>query len=263
MAALRREEVETLAERLENAQLNGAAIHKITDDHPHLDWRDAYGIQWAIRQRKLDRGSRIVGLKMGLTSWAKMRQMGVETPTYGFLADDFSVPDGGLVDAAKLIHPRVEAEIAVVTSRELRGPGCQIAQVAAAIDWVLPAIEVIDSRYENFRFDLPSVIADNSSAARFTVGGSARRLQDLDLKTLGVVLEKNGEVVETGAGAAVLGHPLTSVAMLANLLNERDLAIPAGTLILTGAVTAAAAVRAGDAVRARHQGLGSVSVRFT
>lgn len=262
MAALRQQAVAAFAERLEEAQLNGQAINKITNDRPDLDWQDAYDIQWAIRQRKLDRGSRVVGLKMGLTSWARMRQMGVETPIYGFLVDEFSVPDGGLVDAGKLIHPRVEAEIAVVTKRELRGPGCQVAQVAAAIDSVLPAIEVIDSRYEDFRFDLPSLIADNSSAARFTVGGSARRLQDLDLKTLGVVLEKNGQVVETGAGAAVLGHPLTSVAMLANLLNERNAAIPAGTFILTGTVTAAVAVRAGDAVRARHQGLGAVSLRF-
>lgn len=263
MPTLKPETVAALAERLDEAQLNGQAVNKITDDHPHLNAQNAYAVQWAIRQRKLDRGSRIVGLKMGLTSWATMRQMGVETPTYGFLADDFSVPDGGLVDAAKLIHPRVEAEIAVVTSRELRGPGCHVAEAAAAIDCVLPVIEVTDSRYENFRFDLPSVIADNSSAAHFTVGGDARRLQDLDLKTLGVVLEKNGEVVETGAGAAVLGHPLTSVAMLANLLSERGAAIPAGAFILTGAVTAAVAVRAGDAVRARHQGLGSVSLRFT
>ena len=262
MAVLSREAVAGLAKRLEQAQRNGVAINKITDDHPDLDWEDAYNIQWAIRQRKLDRGGHIVGLKMGLTSWAKMQQMGVETPTYGFLVDEFSLPDGGVVDAGKLIHPRVEAEIAVVTSRELCGPGCHVAQVAAAIDCVLPAIEVIDSRYENFRFDLPSVIADNSSAARFTVGGSARPLQELDLKTLGVVLEKNGEVVETGAGAAVLGHPLTSVAMLANLLNERNAAIPAGTFILTGAVTAAVVVQAGDAVRARHQGLGTVSLRF-
>ena len=262
MATLREQAIANFAERLEEAQLNGQAIAKITDDSPNLDWQAAYDIQWAIRQRKLDRGSCIVGLKMGLTSWAKMRQMGVETPTYGFLVNEFSVPDGGEVETAGLIHPRVEAEVAVVTGRELRGAGCHIAQVAAAIDWVLPAIEVIDSRYENFRFDLPSVIADNSSAARFTVGGNARCLQDLDLKTLGVVLEKNGAVVETGAGAAVLGHPLTSVAMLANLLNERDAAIPAGTFILTGAVTAAVAVQAGDAVCARHQGLGAVSLRF-
>ncbi len=266
MAVLSQEAVASLAKRLEQAQLTGATINKVTDDYPNLDWGDAYNIQWAIRQRKLDRGGRIVGLKMGLTSWAKMRQMGVETPIYGFLVDEFSVPDGGVVDAGKLIHPRVEAEIAVVTGRELRGPGCQVAQVAAAIDCVLPAIEVIDSRYENFRFDLPSVISDNCSAARFCVGGITRRLKDLDLKTLGVVLEKNGEVVETGAGAAVLGHPLNSVAMLANLLSERGPqelnTIPAGTFILTGAVTAAVAVQAGDAVRARHQGLGAISLRF-
>ena len=205
MGTLTTEAVAALAERLESAQLEGRAIPKITDDHAAMDCQDAYEVQWAIRQRKLARGRGVAGLKLGLTSWAKMKQMGAEAPIYAFLAGDTVVPDGGEIDTAKLIHPRVEAEIAVVTNRVLRGPDCHIARVAAAIDCVLPAIEVIDSRYEDFQFDLKSVIADNGSAARFAVGGNARRLQDLDLKTLGVVLEKNGEVAEVGAGAAVLG----------------------------------------------------------
>jgi 2-oxo-3-hexenedioate decarboxylase len=254
--------VASLAERLENAELQCRPVTKITDEHPEMDWDDAYAIQAEIRRRKESRGHKIVGLKMGLTSWAKMKQMGVETPIYAFLADYFSCPDGSDIDTKTLIHPKVEAEIAFVTKAPLRGPGCHLGAVLAAIDFVLPALEVIDSRYENFRFDLKSVIADNASSSRFVTGGRARDVRDLDLKSLGVVLEKNGEIVDVGAGAAVLGHPAASVSMLANMLAARGAEIPAGTFIMTGGVTAAVEVRAGDRVTARCQDLGSVSVRF-
>jgi len=127
---------------------------------------------------------------------------------------------------------------------------------------VVPALEVIDSRYLNFKFDLKSVIADNTSAARYVVGGNAGDPVGMDLKNLGVVMEKNGEVVATASGAAVLGHPAQSVAMLANMLGARGEEIPAGTLILTGGVTEAVAVAKGDVINVRYQHLGSVSVRF-
>ena len=252
--------ITALAEHLENAELNARAVTKITDAHPQMDWDDAYAIQAEIRRRKESRGNKVVGLKMGLTSWAKMKQMGVETPIYAFLVDYFSCPDGFDIDTQALIHPKVEAEIAFVTKAPLRGPGCHIGAVLAATDFVLPAIEVIDSRYENFRFDLKSVIADNASSSRFVTGGRTRN--EVDLKTLGVVLEKNGEVVAVGAGAAVLGHPAASVAMLANMLATRDQEIPAGTFIMTGGITAAVDVKAGDRIAARYQDLGSISARF-
>jgi len=254
--------VAELAEHLERAQLERREVTKITGLEPEMDWDDAYAIQWAIRARKLARGERIAGLKMGLTSRAKMRQMGVETPIYGFLVDSFGVADGGEVRVDELIHPKIEAEIAFVTKAPLRGPGCTVAHALAAIDFALPAIEVIDSRYENFRFDLKSVIADNASSARFVTGGRSRPASELDLKTLGVVVEKNGEPVALGAGAAVLGHPALSLAMLANLLGERGEEIPAGSFVMTGGITEAVAVAAGDTVTARFQDLGQVSVRF-
>ena len=149
-----------------------------------------------------------------------------------------------------------------MTNRTLKGPGCHIGSVLAAIDFVMPAIEIIDSRYENFRFDLKSVIADNTSAAGYVTGSYMRRVEELDLPTLGVVLEKNGEIVELGAGAAVLGHPAASVAMLANMLAERGEEIPAGTFIMTGGITAAVAVEKGDNINMRCQDIGSVSMRF-
>ncbi|MDX2471220.1 MAG: 2-oxo-3-hexenedioate decarboxylase [SAR324 cluster bacterium] len=251
-----------LAEHLENAELNAQDVHKITDDYPDMDFEDAYDIQWEIRRRKEARGTKISGLKMGLTSWAKMSQMGVENPLYAFLADYFAVPEGGEIKVSELIHPKIEPEIAVVLKKALKGPGITVANVLAAIDFVVPAIEVIDSRYENFRFDLKSVIADNASSARYTTGSIAKSIDGLDLKSLGVVIEKNGEIVATGAGAAVLGHPALSVAMLANQLAERGEEIPAGCFILTGGITAAIAVEAGDNINVRFQELGNLGLRF-
>ncbi len=262
MSTLDKKVIAELAEHLENAELQAYDVKKITNDYPDMDWEDAYDIQWEIRRRKEERGTKIVGLKMGLTSYAKMAQMGVENPLYAFLCDYFSVPDGGTINTSELIHPKVEAEIAVITNKELSGPGCTIAHVLDAISSVVPAVEIIDSRYENFNFDLKSVIADNASSARFVTGGNLKRIEDVDLKSLGVVMEKNGQVVELGAGAAVLGHPAASVAMLANMLAERGEVIPAGTFIMTGGITPAVAVEAGDFVSVRYQDLGSINVSF-
>lgn len=261
--ALTAQRIEDLAGHLDEAELACREVAKITQIVPEMDWADAYDIQWAIRRRKELRGNRIVGMKMGLTSRAKMRQMDVDSPIYGFLADYFSISTGAEIQIKELIHPKVEAEIAFVTKTPLRGPGCTVAHALAAIDFALPAIEVIDSRYENFRFDLKSVIADNASSARFVTGGRCRAVEDLDLKTLGVVVEKNGEAVALGAGAAVLGHPALSLAMLANMLAERGEEVPAGTFIMTGGITEAIPVVAGDVVIARFQDLGQVSVRFS
>ena len=254
--------IKQLAEHLENCQLQAKDTPKITDDHPDMDWDDAYAIQNTILQRKLARGARVVGLKAGLTSHAKMKQMGVTDPVFGFLVDAYDVPEGGTVQVSELIHPKVEPEIAFVLKHALKGPGCHIGAVLAATDFVLPGIEVIDSRYRDFKFDLKSVVADNTSAARFVIGGQAQRPQQVDLRTVGIVLEKNGEPVALGAGAAVLGHPAAAIAMLANHLGRRGQEIPAGTMILSGGVTEAVSVAAGDNVTLRVQGMGSVSLRF-
>jgi len=251
-----------LAEHLETAELQARDVTKITDDHPAMDWDDAYAIQAEIRRRKESRGHKTVGLKAGLTSFAKMKQMGVESPVFGFVSDYMSCPDGGAIHTAELIHPKVEAEICVVTKAALRGPGCHVGAVMAAIDFVVPAVEIIDSRYRDFKFDLKSVVADNTSASRFVIGGRSRDVGELDLRTLGVVLEKNGEIVAMAAGAAVLGHPAVAVAMLANHLAERGEEIPAGSFIMTGGVTEAISVKAGDSVAVRFQDLGTVSMRF-
>ena len=260
--ALQRKDIEALAAHLESAELEARDVTKITDDFPLMDWADAYDIQDEIRRRKESRGNKTVGLKAGLTSFAKMKQMGVDTPCFGFVSDYMARPDGGDIKVSELIHPKVEAEICIVTKAPLRGPGCHVGTVLAAIDFVLPAVEIIDSRYRDFKFDLKSVIADNTSASRFVIGGRSRNVEALDLRTLGVVLEKNGQIVSMAAGAAVLGHPAAAVAMMANHLGARGQEIPAGTFIMTGGVTEAIAVQAGDSVNVRFQDLGSVSMRF-
>ena len=252
----------SLAEHLENAELQVRDVTMITADYPNMDWDDAYAIQDEIKRRKEGRGNKTVGLKAGLTSFAKMKQMGVETPVFGFVSDYMARPDGGEIKHSELIHPKVEAEICIVTKAPLKGPGCNVAAVMAATDFVIPAVEVIDSRYRDFKFDLKSVIADNTSSSRFVIGGRPRDLTELDLRTLGVVLEINGEIKSMAAGAAVLGNPLAAVAMMANHLGERDQYIPSGSFIMTGGVTEALLVNPGDNVLVRFQDLGTVSMRF-
>ena len=255
-------DIEKLAEHLEQAELNTYEVTKITDDYPDMTISEATDIQWEIRRRKVARGHKIVGMKMGLTSWAKMKQMGVEKPCYGFLADYFSLADGADVPIDELIHPKVEAELAFVTNKDLRGPNVTVEEVLAATELVVPAIEIIDSRYKDFKFDLVSVQADNSSSTRFVIGSHAAKPDDFDWSTVGVVMQKNGEIVELGAGAAVLDNPAASVAMLASMLHERNEIVPAGTFVMTGGITAAVLVERGDSIVVRYQDLGAVSLRF-
>jgi 2-oxo-3-hexenedioate decarboxylase len=255
-------DIEKLAEHLEKAELEAYEVTKITDDYPDMTMSDATDIQWEIRRRKEERGHKIVGMKMGLTSWAKMKQMGVEKPCYGFLADYFSLADGAEVPIDELIHPKVEAEVAFVTNRDLSGPKVTVDEVLSATELVVPAIEIIDSRYKDFKFDLVSVQADNSSSTRYVVGSRAAKPEDFDWSTIGVVMQKNGKVVELGAGASVLDHPAASVAMLASMLHERNEIIPAGTFVMTGGITAAVLVERGDSIIVRYQDLGTVSLRF-
>ncbi len=250
-----------LAGILDDAQHNAAEIVKLTDSQPDMEVADGYAVQAELCRRWQAAGRRLTGYKGGLTSKAKMVQMGLDTPVFGVLMGDTCVPDGEVVDMTRLIHPKVEAEIAFVTSRELSGD-VSIDEVLAATEFVLPAIEVIDSRFKDFKFDVQSVIADNTSAARYVVGGSPRRPAGLDLRLLGVVMERNGELVGNAAGAAVMGHPAASVVALVKWLAHSGQALPAGSLVMTGGVTEAVAVHAGDHVTARVQHLGTVGVRF-
>lgn len=256
------EDVIRLTERVEGAQTRGHAIPRLTEEYPAMTLDDGYAVQSALRARYIARGHKLIGWKAGLTSRAKMVQMGVSVPSIGFLTDRMARAEGTDVSVKGLIHPRVECEVAFVTDKDLAGPGCTAADVIAATDFVLPAIEIIDSRFSGFKFDLESVVADNGSAALFVGGGRPRRIADLDLPTIGVVMEKNGEMMTFAAAAAVLGHPAEAVAMLVNILHDLGETLPAGSLVLSGGITEAIPVKPGDSVIARFQHLGSVSIRF-
>ena len=256
------QEIALLSERVHQAQTGARPMPRLTEDFPAMTLTDGYAVQNALRQRWLAEGRRQVGWKAGLTSKAKMQQMGVHVPSIGFLMADMARPEGSAVRTADLIHPRVECEVAFVTRQPLAGPAVDREEVLAATDFVLPAIEIIDSRFSGFKFDLPSVVADNGSSARYVTGGRARDPRDLDLPSLGVVMEKNGEIVTLGAAAAVMGHPADAVALLVKVLHEMGETLPAGSFVMSGGITEAVAVKPGDNVIARYQALGSVSVRF-
>lgn len=255
-------DITRITDRVLDAQDNARAITKLTDEFPSMTMEDSYAVQDELRRRWVARGERVVGMKAGLTSKAKMQQMGVHVPSFGLLTSAMARPENGVVEISQLIHPRVEAEIAFVTKRDLRGASCTLDEILDATDYVIPAVEVIDSRYEKFKFDLVSVVADNGSSARYVTGGRPRDPRDLDLRTIGVVIEKNGEIVALGASAAVLNHPANAVAMLVQHLNERGEFLPAGSFVMTGGITEAIAVAAGDSITARFQEMGSVSFRF-
>jgi 2-oxo-3-hexenedioate decarboxylase len=250
------------AKYLEEAETGCREVTRITaDKYPDLTVSDGYRIQEELVQIKQDRGHQIVGPKMGLTSLSKMKQMNVTEPIYGHIFEYMIVEDGGELKFDELIHPKVEAEIAFILKEDLAGPGITGAQVLAATDYVFPALEIIDSRYENFQFTLPDVIADNASSSRVVYGNGLKSPADLDLDLVGVTLLINGEIQALGAGAAVLGHPAHSVAMLANMLARKEEKIKAGEPIITGGVTAAITIEKGDFVSAKLDGIGDIFFR--
>ena len=260
--SLTQEQIIRFSERVEGAQRRAYDIPKLTNEYPKMTVEDGYAVQNALRARFIEQGEKLIGWKAGLTSKAKMVQMGVDKPSIGFLTDAMSRPENTAISTHDLVHPRVECEVAFVTKTDLSGPACTRADVLAATDFVIPAIEIIDSRYENFKFDLPSVIADNSSSARFVAGGRPRYVEDIEVDGIGVAMELNGEIVEMGSSAAVMGHPADAVAMVVNILHDMGETLPAGSFVMSGGITAAVAVKPGDNVIARYQDLGSVSLRF-
>lgn len=250
-----------LALRLHAARREAHAVERLTLEVPDLSIAQAYGIQEAgIRLRAGD-GERPIGLKMGLTSEAKRRQMNLDSPVYGALTDSMQVADGGMLPLAGSIHPKIEPEIAFRVGTELRG-NITLAQAAAACTGVGAALEILDSRYRDFKyFSLPDVIADNSSSALFVIAERFVPLGSLALESLSMAMSINGELKQTAISAAISGHPLVSIVQLCALLSERGRALPAGSLVLAGAATVAEQLRAGDLVELAVEGLGSVSVR--
>ncbi|HZQ28538.1 MAG TPA: 2-oxopent-4-enoate hydratase [Acidimicrobiales bacterium] len=222
---------------LERAEHERTAVAPLTDEWPDLDLRTAYDIQDAALQRRLERGERLVGIKLGLTSRAKQERMGVASPLVAWLTDAMVLPAGAPVPQGALIHPRAEPEIVFVMGERLVGPGVTAVQALAAVDEVYGGVEIIDSRFADFRFTLPDVVADNASSARFVLGPVGVSPAGLDLSLEACLVEVDGKVVDSATGAAVQGHPAEALALAANTLAERGRAIEAGWLVLTGGMT--------------------------
>jgi 2-oxo-3-hexenedioate decarboxylase len=250
-----RPRLDELADDLLRAIRERTPIAPLTSEYPDLTVEEAYRIQDLVVEAL---GGRTAA-KLGLTSKAKQEQMHVDSPLFGWLPPGSQLGDGEPLVVADLIQPRVEPEIAFGLGRDLAGPAT-IAQVLAATERVVPALEILDSRFEGYSFTLPDVIADNASAARYMVGGPGAEVDGIDLRLTGCVFEKNGEVVATAAGAAVLDHPAGAVAWFAGEVAARGGQLEAGTTVLAGALTAAVAVLPGDVVRATFDRIGTVEV---
>ncbi|RLK13252.1 2-oxo-3-hexenedioate decarboxylase [Micromonospora sp. M71_S20] len=246
-----------IAERLGVAADTATAIPQLAAE-TGLDVDAAYAVQTALIQRRLDRGERLVGLKMGLTSKAKMAQVGVDEVIWGHLTDTMRVPDGGTLDVGAFIHPRVEPEVAFLLDR-LPEPGEPIGDFTDAVRAVAPAIELIDSRYANFTFSLPDVIADNTSAAAFVIGPWSPVPDGLE--NLGVLLEVDGRVTQVGSTAAILGDPRRALDEGIRLAGRHGVRLREGWVFLAGAATAAVPLKPGAHVRAVVENLGTASLR--
>lgn len=253
-------DVTAAASRLTQAVHTRTATTPLTGDYGTFDLATAYDLQALVVADRLASGSHVVGAKLGLTSEAKQQQMKVSEPLYGWLTDDMRIDPGEALVVDRFIQPRVEAEIAFLIGEDISGAQVGAADVLAATAAVMPAIDVLDSRYAGYSFTLPDVVADNSSCAGFITGSALVDPTGIDLRLLGVVLEVNGQVVATAAGAAVLGHPASSVAWLVRALARRGEGLQAGMVVLSGACTAAFAVSPGDSVVARVDRLGTVEV---
>ncbi|WP_240375062.1 2-keto-4-pentenoate hydratase [Bacillus piscicola] len=244
-------EVEKMVEQLLSAEDNHQELIRFTKDNPDFSIEQGYDLQNMLIKKRLSQSHRIIGMKMGLTSLAKMQQMNVNSPIYGHLLDYMQLDPGVPLIHSELIHPKAEAEIACVLKKDLQGPDVTAAEAIRAIDYVVPAFEIIDSRYENFDFKLPDVVADNASSSRFVLGTKPIEPTEIDMRLVGMTFWINGELKASGAGAAVLGHPANSLAELANMLHERDQYLRKGDIILTGGLTAAVALEPGDTVEAK------------
>jgi 2-keto-4-pentenoate hydratase len=253
---------ERIADKIFEAHRSGNPCAPVRELLPAGALDQAYAAQEINTKRWLDAGRRLVGRKIGLTSVAVQKQLGVDQPDYGMLFDDMCIPDGWEIDRRRLIQPKVEAEVAFVLGRDLDEERITIADVLRAVDFVLPAIEIVDSRIAEWKIGIIDTIADNASSGLYVLGGSPRKLDGLDLRMAGMTMESAGEPISVGAGAACLGDPLSAVWWLARTMARVGRPLKAGDTVLSGALGPMVPVKWGDVVEARVAGLGSVRAAF-
>lgn len=247
--------LDLMAEQLDEAVRTGQAIAQFSDTQD-ISVAEAYAVQSIAMARRRARGERPIGFKMGLTSKAKMKQVGVDEVIWGHLTDAMQIEDGSELSLTGMVHPRAEPEIAFVMGKTLSGK-VSAAQAMDAVDYICPAIEIIDSRYRNFKFALTDVIADNTSASKFVLGN--RYSRDTDIANLGMIVEVDGHTRAVGSSAAILGHPVRSLMAASAMLETWGLALRPGDILLAGAATEAMPLAPGQNIKLIVQNAGEVS----
>lgn len=250
------------ADRLWEAEQQRVQIDRLTDECPEMTVADAYRVQLLNVKRRLENGEKLIGMKIGLTGAAMQKILNVDVPDYGHLFDTMLINAGQPCHVGELIQPRAEGEISFCLSKALKGPGVTVADVYEATRYVVPSIEIVDSRIKDWKIKLQDTVADNGSSGRFVVGAGMTPIEQVDMRLTGMVLEKNGELVSSGCAAEVWGNPAAAVACLANMLSEFDIELPAGSIVMAGALTGMIPVAAGDVVTATFAGMGGVTVKF-
>lgn len=249
------------ARALYEARRDRVAIAPFTDEDPRLGLSDGYAVQRELVDLLLADGDRVVGYKVGLTSRPMQQMIGVDSPDFAPILGSTAHLDGGSVSLSTLIQPRIEAEIVAVMGERLSGPGVLVTDAARAVAGTCAAVEIVDSRFEDWRIKLADTVADLASNGAFAVSSRVVPLADADPRYVGMTLTRNGELVDTGAGAAALGDPLAVVAWLANVLGERGVALEPGHLVMTGALHAAVPLAVGEVYRADFDRLGPVTLK--
>lgn len=254
--------IEQLGTELYQALVDAKTVRPLTERHPDITIEDAYQIQKQLMKLRLAAGERVIGKKIGVTSKAVMNMLGVYQPDFGYLTDGMVYNEGQAIPMSRLIQPKAEGEIAFVLKKTLKGPGISSADVLAATEGVMACFEIVDSRIHDWKIKIQDTVADNASCGVFVLGDRLVDPRDVDLNTCGMVLEKNGDIVATGAGAAALGAPANAVAWLANTLGRLGIALEAGEVVMSGSLAIMVPVAAGDNLRVTIGGIGSCSVRF-
>ncbi|WP_078379894.1 2-keto-4-pentenoate hydratase [Sutcliffiella halmapala] len=255
-------ETKDLSDILISAEETKKGVRPLTELAPNLTIDEAYRIQLATIEKKISEGQVISGKKIGLTSLAMQQLLGVDEPDYGHLLHSMEICNGGTVSRDSLLQPKVEAEIAFVLKKDLIGPNVTVADVLEATDYIQPAIEIVDSRVENWKIKLCDTVADNASSGLYVLGEKKLALDEVDLKEIKMELYRNGVLENEGVGKAALGNPAYCVAWLANKLTTYGIHLKANEVILSGALSAAVNANKGDVFFAKFDSLGEVEVRF-
>ena len=255
-------DVQGTADVLYKAARTRTPVPPLTDTHPDMTVADAYAVQSALCDRLVADGDRVVGYKLGLTSAPMQLMFGVTEPDFAPVLASGVVDDGAAVEVARFIQPKAEAEIALLLDRPLTGPGVTTLEAARAIAGATAAIEIVDSRIEDWKIKLPDTIADMASSGAVVLSSRLVPLDEIDIRLVGLVVTRNGQLAGTGAGAAALGNPVQAVAWLANTLGPYGVTLEAGRFVMTGALHAAFPANPGDVVRAEFDRLGPVTVRM-